>query len=182
MSNIKICFKCGEYKKITDYYKHSKMKGGRLNKCKDCTRLDSKKNRELKLNDSDWVEREKMRCRDKYHRLNYKNKYKPTSNNKKATINKYINRYPEKYKAKCASNRMPKVDGMEKHHWSYNELYWKDIIYISTKNHNKIHRHMRYCEKTFMYKVSIAIDEFKEGVLLDTKAKHQQFINLVILN
>ena len=41
----KVCVKCGIEKPLDDFYKHSKMKDGRLNKCKECTKNDVKANR-----------------------------------------------------------------------------------------------------------------------------------------
>lgn len=42
---MKVCFKCGIEKEISDYYKHSQMLDGYLNKCKDCTKSDVKNNK-----------------------------------------------------------------------------------------------------------------------------------------
>lgn len=45
---MKPCFSCNIEKPIDDFYKCASMKDGHLNKCKSCTRLDVKKNRENK--------------------------------------------------------------------------------------------------------------------------------------
>ncbi len=42
---MKKCFKCSKEKKLSEYYKHSRMEDGHLGKCKECTRKDTRENR-----------------------------------------------------------------------------------------------------------------------------------------
>lgn len=46
---MKTCFRCGLERPIEDFYRHSQMADGRLNKCKTCTRADVVANRAAKV-------------------------------------------------------------------------------------------------------------------------------------
>lgn len=171
----KTCFKCNVEKSLTEYYKHKLMSDGYLGKCKQCTKSDVRKREKMLSNDSEWIESEQKRHREKYYRLGYKEKHKPTYEQKKSTKEKYKDKYPEKYKASCFSQRIPNING-HNHHWSYNEEHFKNVIDITEKNHAKAHRFIYYDQERKMYR---RIDNME---LLDTKDKHIEWIEWCIKN
>jgi hypothetical protein len=148
------------------------MSDGHLGKCKDCTKKDSdKREKELRKN-PEWLEKEKIRGRDKYFRLGYKNIYKQSKESKKMSITKHRNLYPEKYLAKNASQHFKKENkGNHWHHWSYNKQHYKDVIELSILEHNKLHRYIVYDQERMMYR------RCDNNQLLDTKEMHIEFYN-----
>ena len=158
-----ICTKCFEKKDTTEFY-------GVQRDCKECTKKRVRE-REKKLRQNpEWVEKERKRSRDKYHRLEYKGKHKPTTKQKKAVMKRYKEKYPEKQLAKQSSGSLkPEIKGNHLHHWSYNKEHWKDVIEIGEKEHNIAHRHIIYDQERMMYRT-------RDGVLLDTKDSHIDYI------
>lgn len=47
---VKACFKCGEVKSLSEFYKHPQMLDGHVNKCKECNKKDVTQNRLSKIN------------------------------------------------------------------------------------------------------------------------------------
>lgn len=163
--DTKICFKCEKEKPLDDFYKHNKMADGRLNKCKVCTKKDvDEREKRLRLN-PEWVESEKVRAREKYVRLGYKEKQK-----------EWDKKRPWSDTSECKNlNRDLKRKGVLKegqvaHHWNYNLL--KDVIIIESPDHRKLHRFLTIDEGTLCFKTL-------EGSVLDTKEKHLNYIKIV---
>lgn len=167
----KQCSNCSLTLPLDLFYKSSGYKGGYTKRCKDCTKIKARE-RELKiLSTPEGIEKERKRHRDKYYRLNYKEKHKPTYEAKKIAIDRYNNKYPEKLKAKNKTlNINPKVKGNHLHHWSYNEEHYKDVIELSDKDHYKAHRFIVYDQEFKMYR------KHCNNELLDTKKKHLNYI------
>lgn len=169
---MKECFKCNQVKPLTDFYKHPKMTDGHVNKCKDCYKNDVKGNYLINKQDANYIEKERKRGRKKYHRL-----YTGTNKANPISVKRWQEKYPEKRIAssKCSSLKKP-FENAEKHHWSYNEEHYKDVIWITKKHHMKGHRFIIYDQEQMMYR------RFDTNELLNTKERHQQFIEWCIQN
>jgi hypothetical protein len=160
---MKRCFKCGVEKPLVEYYPHKQMADGHLNKCKECTKKDTKARTDEKIKDPDFLELEQQRHREKYHRLNYRDKHKPLPEKQKEGALQYKLRYPEKVAAKSKLGKSP--IGCHFHHWSYKKEHHKDVIPLRIKDHHTLHRFLVYDQQSMCYKT-------KSGLLLDTKEKH----------
>lgn len=168
---MKPCICCKQIKPLSGYYTHKEMGDGHLNKCIECVKEYTRKRHMENARDEQWIEQQRERHRDKYHRLGYKEKHKPTPEGKREIMRRYAEKYPEKMSAQSA--RIPIVKGKEAHHWSYCHEHRTDVIYLTNSEHNTLHRFIRYDQSVFMYRDL-------EGNLLDTRSKHEQYAMKVL--
>lgn len=157
MEQTKVCFKCGRELPLSMFYKHPKMADGHLNKCKDCTKNDVHNKYMDNIENPDYVEKERERGREKYHRLGYKNVYKQAH-----------------LSTKNVAIRLRKIvdipTSCEIHHWNYNLLY--DVFILDKRWHARIHKKLSFDENSKCF--------FLNGELLDTKQKHEQAIRTIL--
>ena len=81
MHSAKNCFKCGKEKDLSEFYAHKMMKDGRLNKCKECTKVDVQSN--YRKNIDHYKEYERGRAMAN-HRVQLRAAYAKTDSGKDA--------------------------------------------------------------------------------------------------
>lgn len=153
----KTCFKCKESKPFDCFYKHSKMKDGLLNKCKDCTRKDVSNN--LLKNRDYYLNYDKKRA-NLPHRVAQRKAYSISENGKlvqnkakkdyikknplkrKAVqkVNNYLRYHPEFKQPCCICGQKAQA-----HHHDYNKPL--DVIWFCSKHHAEEHKRLRALNK-----------------------------------
>ena len=151
---MKVCLDCNVEKPLWDFYKHSKMQDGHLNKCKSCVKERVKTHREKNI--------QKIKEYDKQrgmlpHRVKARKEYMQTEQGKiarKKAIISYRKTFPMKYAAhvitgnairdkkitkinycsECNSNKQ-----IQAHHDDYTKPL--EIRWLCDLCHKKWHKH-----------------------------------------
>lgn len=150
---MKTCFKCHAEKPLTEFYKHSQMADGHLNKCKECTKADVKAHGADRGYDK--------RRNSLPHRVKARKDYQQTERGRalaSASKKRFTDRNPHKKKATsmvsaalrngsleksdCESCGNPDVQG---HHEDYSRPL--DVVWLCVKCHSHYHRVRRALER-----------------------------------
>ena len=150
---MKVCFRCGAEKPLTEYYKHKSFADGHLNKCKSCAKSDARENRAKKLeyyreydknrHESDPVRRAKSHAASKSWRENNRERHTELTKN-------WRQKHPEKYAAHSAVSNALRSGKLQKetcavcgdensqaHHNDYTKPL--DVVWLCSKHHAQVH-------------------------------------------
>lgn len=149
MEKTKSCFKCGETKPLSAFYKHSQMADGRLNKCKACTKSDVTK---YQTKNIDKV-REYNRSRGNRNPPGYyKEYYRKNKEERLLAQKKWREENPVIYRARNAVGNALRdktliktpcevcgdTDNIHGHHDDYSKPL--DVHWLCPKHHGEVHR------------------------------------------
>lgn len=158
---MKKCFKCLTLKPLSEFYKHSGMKDGHLNKCKSCAKVDVKQNRDEKSEYYKSYDRarytpEKVR----ENTAKYREKYRSDESFResvKVSADRWKRKNPQKRSAQVYLGNAVR-DGrivkktlcehcessvkVQAHHWSYEREHWLDVIWLCPPCHGAEHRRL----------------------------------------
>jgi len=167
---FKTCIDCSQALPLDAFYRNP-VAGDRLDqKCKTCRKAYQQERYRLKKQDPAFLERERVRAREKYHRLGYLTKHGHGSVDGRQ---KWRELFPEKVQAYSLSQHILCPEGYQRHHWSYREEHAKDVILLPQEDHYRLHQYIVYDQSEKLYRT-------REGVLLRTREEHEAYAQSVL--
>lgn len=163
---MKTCKACQQTLPPEQYYRHPETADGLLHVCKSChKRRMAERWRQKRETDPDWVEAERVRGREKYHRLGY-----VRSVRRRGTSAPCL---PEQKRAYSLCQHVPCPPGYQRHHWSYREEHATDVLLLTQADHYTLHRYLTYSRADRCFRTA-------SGELLDTRRKHEAYAAAVL--
>lgn len=146
----KRCFKCGETKPLSEFYKHPEMADGHLNKCKECNKKDVRENTDKRRDYYNAYDR--VRSQSEHRRKQQRARTAQPEVKAKNAEYKRAYEYSPHQKAACVAVSKAVKDGtlvklpcwvcgcekVEGHHPDYDAPL--DVIWLCKKHHMEIHR------------------------------------------
>lgn len=152
---MKYCFRCGVKKRLSEFYVHSQMRDGHLNKCKQCAIADAHRHRAENIDKCREYDRNRP---NRAERINEVKEYRQTKQGRlvrKKALSNYRTKHPEKIRAHhfvmhaikmgrlvrqccevCGSNK-----NIEAHHDDYSRPL--DVRWFCDGHHKEHHKIMR---------------------------------------
>lgn len=156
-TTVKTCFKCLKDKPFSEFYRHSQMADGHLNKCKDCARLDVRQNRQKNHDYYIWYDR--IRSMDEHRvkaRVEYANKHRALSrqrsaewgqrNSHKKRAHSLVKRALDRGLLKRLPCEVCGKEPTEAHHDDYDKPL--HVRWLCTAHHGEHHRQERWFGKS----------------------------------
>ena len=147
----KVCFKCSKELPLSDFYKHSGMADGHLNKCKNCTKSDVKNNRAE--NSEYYKAYDRVRGKEEQRKENTRSRQKINKEKHNECSKKWCDSNRIKRKCHLAVQRalktgvLPKLPcfvcgetSTEAHHSFYDTANPLDVTWLCVKHHKEVHR------------------------------------------
>lgn len=153
----KKCFKCGETKELSAFYRHSRMADGHLNKCKECAKNDVKMHREDNLEIIRAYDRNRSRdhSSDRYQNKLVHSRKKSVIKARTAINKRNRLLFPNKTKARNKirddikngkiirpnfCEYCGKICTPQAHHSSYEEDMFTAVTWLCASCHGEVHR------------------------------------------
>lgn len=150
---MKRCFKCAQELSPQDFYRHPKMKDGRLNKCKKCTKLDVTNHRQNNLEKTREYDRNRASLPHRIKaRKTYSKSIRGQISERKAKIN-WTLRNPHKKRATQMVNNALRNGKLlrqgcvkcghvaEAHHEDYSKPL--EVVWLCDFHHKERHKELR---------------------------------------
>jgi hypothetical protein len=140
----KKCFKCGEIKTLSAFYRHPKMSDGHVNKCKECNKIDVRLNRELNQDYYTKYDKDRSREPSRYSKhLELTAKYTESNPLKKSATTAVNNavRDGRIIRPDCCEY-CGSTSNIQAHHSSYSKDMWLLVTWLCASCHAKMHRHI----------------------------------------
>lgn len=96
---MKTCFKCKSSKPLSEFYKHKGMSDGYLNKCKECTKIDSNRHRYENLDRVREYDRSRPNKAERTVKQSEYHKHGKGFEIARESVRRYRNNHPLRYKA-----------------------------------------------------------------------------------
>lgn len=164
IETTKVCFKCGETKPLSMFYKHPRMADGHINKCKECNKKDVRENyatnidyyteyEVLRRDTENRIKSRKSRMLRVQERYKVDKQFRETivaSKEKWADSNKHKREAHHAVSNSVRDGRLFKPNTCEHcsktgctiygHHWSYLQENWLNVMWLCSGCHGKEHR------------------------------------------